>query len=82
MQQNIRISLENSTAIRCDACNNDTFTEVVYIRRISKLLTGSPEDMIAPMPAFACSKCGHINEQFKLKEPEKEEPKSHIIQPV
>lgn len=74
--QQMRMSLENSTAIVCESCGNDTFTEAVYIRKISKLLTGSAEDMIAPVPTFACLKCKSINEQFQLID---SKPNSKII---
>ena len=67
-QSKIKVGLENSTAIVCEECGSQTFKEVTYLRRISRLLTGSPEDMIVPIPAFACASCNHVNEQFKLKD--------------
>ena len=81
-QHQIRIGLENSNPIVCEACKNDTFVEVNYLRRISKLLTGTPQVVVMNFPAFACSKCGHINEQFRLPVEEKkptEKPESPII---
>lgn len=82
-QPMLRVGLESSTPIVCEECNNDTFVEVTYLRKISKLLTGSPQDMVVNIPAFACSKCGHINEQFRLVEPKAEpaKPTSPIIVP-
>jgi hypothetical protein len=68
MDQNIRVGMDNSTPIVCESCGNDTFREATYLRKISKLLTGSPEDMIVPVPTFTCSKCFHVNEQFKVKD--------------
>lgn len=71
----IKITLDNSDAIICEECQNDTFIEVSYVRRISKLLIGAPEDMITNIPAFACSKCHHVNKQFQLMDsPKKPEP--------
>jgi len=70
MDNQLRVGLENSTAIICESCNNNTFIEANYIRKISKLLTGSPEDMIVPIPTFVCAKCSHVNENFKIKMPE------------
>jgi len=69
--QQVRVGLENSTAIVCEDCGNSTFTEASYLRKISRLLTGSAEDMIVPVPTFVCTKCGHVNEQFQIKEPKK-----------
>ena len=65
----IRVGLENSNAIVCEACGNDTFREANYLRRVSKLLTGSPEDMIIPVPTFLCTKCDNVNSNFRIQEP-------------
>ena len=77
MDQNLRVGLDSSTPIVCEECGNDTFKEVAYLRKISKLLTGSPEDTVVPLPTFACSKCNHVNESFQLKDskPKKDEEK-------
>ena len=56
-----------TTAIKCESCDNDTFVEVVFLRKASKLLTGSSQDAIIPLPTFKCSKCDHINEYFTPK---------------
>lgn len=76
--QQVKITLDNSEEIKCESCENNTFTEVHFVRRISKLLLGSPEDVITTVPAFACSKCGHVNEQFQLSDKPKKD-KSPII---
>lgn len=68
-QPQMRMSLENSKPVTCESCGNDTFTEVLYIRKISKLLTGAPEDALVPIPSFACSKCKHVNQEFKVQVP-------------
>ena len=69
--QQVRVGLENSTAIVCENCDNTTFREASYLRKVSRLLTGSADDMIVPVPTFICAKCGHVNEQFQIKEPKK-----------
>jgi uncharacterized Zn finger protein len=66
---NLRLGLDKSSAIVCESCNNDTFTESVYLRRISKLLAGTPEDVVVPVPTFRCSSCGHVNQQFQIAQP-------------
>ena len=42
------------------------FKEVVMIKKVNKLLTGSQEDTIVPFPSYRCDDCGHVNEEFKL----------------
>ena len=31
-------------------------------------MTGTAQDALLPIPVFACSKCGHVNEEFLPKE--------------
>jgi len=69
-QNQQRVSLEmmkNATEIKCEKCENDTFEEVLKLRKISKILTGSQKDTLVPMPMFACKKCGHINKEFDIE---------------
>lgn len=55
---------KNTTPIQCETCKCETFREVVYLRKASKLLTGQANDSIIPIPTFQCSSCGHINKEF------------------
>ncbi len=69
MEKDLRLNVDlsnNSTAVKCEnvECANETFVEVVFIRKVSKLLTGAAKDSYAPIPTFQCSKCGHINKEF------------------
>jgi hypothetical protein len=40
------------------------FKEVIYLKLVPKLMTGSPEDTTVPFPIYACDFCGHINKGF------------------
>ena len=68
MDQQVKVGLENSSPIICESCGGDTFREATYLRKISRLLTGSQEDMIVPVPTFTCAQCSHVNEQFQVKD--------------
>lgn len=58
---------KDTTEVTCEKCETNTFKEVVFIRKASKLLTGSPSDSYIPIPTFQCSSCGHINKEFTVK---------------
>ena len=60
----INITIDQTTEIKCDACGNTTFIEVMYLRRASALLTGSAKDGIVPIPTISCAACGNINQEF------------------
>lgn len=67
-QQNLNVDIrKNSTSVKCESCEGETFREVVFLRKISKLFTGSATDSLIPVPTFQCANCGHINEEFTPK---------------
>ncbi len=64
MEQQLNISLDKTTGMSCDECGNEVFQEGVLLRKASRFLTGTPQDAMIPIQVFACSKCGHVNEEF------------------
>lgn len=76
-QNKARINLaEHGKAINCEECGNDTFTDITYLFRISKIITGAQQDTLVPMPSFKCSRCGHVNEEFQ---PKKKDDQNSLI---
>jgi len=61
-----KINLKQQPTISCENCNKNYFKEVVQIKKVSKILTGSSEDTIVPFPTYMCESCGHVNEEFQL----------------
>jgi uncharacterized Zn finger protein len=57
--------LKNAEYIKCEECKGTVFEEKMMIKKVSKFLTGSDRDSIAPVPVVVCSACGHLNEMFK-----------------
>ena len=47
----MNIDLREQPSVVCEACGHDMFREVTYIKKVSKLLTGSHEDTIVPFPS-------------------------------
>lgn len=56
-QNQLPIDVSNTTALVCPKCKNNLFTQVVYLRKIPKLLVGGIQDQIWPIAVFACTKC-------------------------
>lgn len=67
-QQGINISFKDTTPVKCNECDSETFTQQMMLRKVSRFVAGTPEDPIINFSVFACSKCGHINEEFLPKE--------------
>jgi uncharacterized Zn finger protein len=61
-----RIDLKQQETIACEKCESRFFREVVLIKKVPKLLTGSPEDTLVPFPTYRCDDCGHVNKEFEL----------------
>jgi len=61
-----KIDLKQQPTVECENCQNKYFKEVVLIKKVSKILTGSGDDTLVPFPTYMCEKCGHVNEDFRL----------------
>ena len=61
-----RIDLKQQPTIICEDCGGKYFKEVVLLKKVPKLLTGSSEDTIVPFPTYMCNACGFVNEDFIL----------------
>jgi len=64
--QQVQINVENSPNVECENCENIFFDKVTVIKKISKLLVGTPEDQYVPMETYKCTECGNINKDFQL----------------
>ena len=69
-QPGLNINFEQTTAVVCDECGHDVFTQVLKMRKVSALLSPTGQETMIPIQAFACAKCGHINPEFLPKETE------------
>ena len=66
-----KVNLRECETIKCEKCDSSYFREVIYIKKVSKLLTGSAEDTTVPFPIYKCDECGHINKGFNPFEGQK-----------
>jgi len=62
-QQGPQVDISATTPLVCD-CENETFKEVMYMRKESRLMSGLPEDRLVPIQLIACDKCGVLIENF------------------
>jgi hypothetical protein len=63
-QQNLNISLDKTTEVKCNNCEHNVFTEGTLLRKASRFLTGTTQDALIPIPLFYCVKCGMVNKEF------------------
>jgi uncharacterized Zn finger protein len=68
MDKDFNINLKEQPTVKCEQCQSVFFNEVTMIKKVYKLITGSPQDTIVPFPTYRCAECGHINDDFKIFE--------------
>jgi len=61
-----KIDLKEQPTVVCENCESKFFKEVVLIKKVSKLMTGSSDDTLVPFPTYMCESCGHVNKDFDL----------------
>ena len=59
-----QVDISTSKPMVCGECGYDVFISGTKIRRISKLITGTPQDMIIPIDVFLCGSCGEVNQEL------------------
>ena len=53
-----------TTPIVCDACGNETFKPIFFLRKISRFLTGEDTDRVLPMDSLVLVNCNNVNKEF------------------
>ena len=64
---NLNSTMDKTTPIVCEECNCETFKQVTFLRKVSKFIAGTDQDALIPIPSFACTSCGHVNDEFQPK---------------
>lgn len=72
-KKQINIRLDQTLPVVCEHCGSDTFTEGLFLRKVSRILTGEPQDTYNPVPTFICAQCGKVNKDFTLGEAAKKD---------
>lgn len=67
-QHQLNITLDQTTSVVCEKCDNPYFVQQLRIQKVPALLTGTSNPGHIPIPVFACSKCGHVNKEFEVQE--------------
>ena len=66
VQQTIDVS--QTTPVKCDKCENQTFKQTLLLRKVSALVSPNGQEQYVPVAVFACEKCGHVNSEFEKME--------------
>ena len=58
------VDISQTTPVKCDKCENQTFKNTLIIRKLSALVSPNGQEQYIPVAVFACEKCGHVNSEF------------------
>ena len=59
-----QIDITKSKPMVCAECGYDVFITGTKFRRISKLITNTPQDIIVPIEISLCGSCGALNQDL------------------
>jgi len=62
--QQAKIDLGKSKPVQCSHCGYDVFIDGAKFRKISKLVTGTPQDVVVPIEVLLCGACGEVCEEL------------------
>jgi len=66
-QPQFNLDFSQTTAVVCEKCGHEHFTEVSLMRKLSPMLSPTGQPALIPIPVYSCAKCGHVNEEFLPK---------------
>jgi len=58
-----KIILKEIDNIKCEECGKEYFREVFSLKKVSKILTGSQDDILVPYPHYQCVSCFHVQDE-------------------
>ena len=63
-QTQSNLDINSTTPIVCEACGNETFRQIFFLRKLSRFLSPDGLDKVIPVDTLACLKCDHVNKEF------------------
>jgi hypothetical protein len=65
--EGMNLDISQTTSVSCESCGSSLFTESIYLRKVSGILTGTGHPSYIPIPVFSCQECKHVNVEFLPK---------------
>ena len=59
-QMNVNVDITIQPTLKCSSCNCIFFEPVFIMKKISKIVTGTPNDQLVPIQVLRCSDCGEV----------------------
>jgi len=62
------IDISQTSEVVCLECGDNTFFPALRFRKVSRILTGTPEDAVVPVEVYVCSTCGRALRELLPKQ--------------
>ena len=62
-QMNVNIDITEHPTIKCKSCEGIFFINVILLKKISKIATGSTNDQLVPIQVLRCADCYEVLEE-------------------
>ena len=59
-----KIDLSKATEMACQECGGTVFIPANKFLKVSKIITGTPNDAVIPVELYLCGDCGEIVEEL------------------
>lgn len=59
-----KIDISTSKPVKCGECGYDVFLPAVKMRKISKLIAGTDQDVLLPLDTYVCGNCGEVLQEL------------------
>ena len=59
-----QIDLSKATELKCQSCGGNVFIPATKFLKVSKIITGTPNDAIIPVELYLCGDCGEICDEL------------------
>lgn len=60
------IDWSNAVDVECEKCKSKVFIQAYQVKRLSALVSPTGGELVVPMAAFVCQKCGHISPDLTM----------------
>jgi len=62
-QMNVNIDITEHPTVQCKSCGCIFFSNVIILKKISKIATGTTNDQLVPIQVLRCSDCYEVLEE-------------------
>ena len=58
--QEIKLDISKAKDVLCTNCDGKIYEQAFMFKKVSKLLTGAPNDQFIPIQGYRCMECGEM----------------------